>query len=53
MNLVYAFNHPETVRAFGNPHAWIPTAMAWWGQALALDWPQSADAAGSHRAGLG
>jgi len=37
MNLVYAFNHPEAVRAFRESARLDPgNAMAWWGQALAL-----------------
>lgn len=37
MNLVYAFNHPEAVRAFREAVRLDPgNAMAWWGQALAL-----------------
>lgn len=37
MNLVYAFNHPEAVRAFRESARLDPAnAMAWWGQALAL-----------------
>ncbi len=37
MNLLYAFNHPEAVRAFRESARLDPdNAMAWWGQALAL-----------------
>jgi tetratricopeptide (TPR) repeat protein len=37
MNLVYAFNHPEAVRAFREALRLDPeNAMAWWGEALAL-----------------
>ncbi|MBL8200076.1 MAG: hypothetical protein JNK40_03810 [Chromatiales bacterium] len=37
MNLVYAFNQPEAVRAFRESARLDPdNAMAWWGQALAL-----------------
>lgn len=37
MNLLYAFNHPEAVRAFREAIRRDPdNAMAWWGQALAL-----------------
>ena len=37
MNLVYAFNHPEAVRAFRESARLDPdNALAWWGQALAL-----------------
>jgi tetratricopeptide (TPR) repeat protein len=37
MNLLYAFNHPEAVRAFRESARLDPdNAMAWWGQSLAL-----------------
>lgn len=37
MNLVYAYNHPEAVRAFKESARLDPeNPMAWWGQALAL-----------------
>ncbi len=37
MNLAYAFNHPEAVRAFRESARLDPgNAMAWWGQAFAL-----------------
>lgn len=37
MNLLYAFNHPEAVRAFREAARLDQdNAMAWWGQALAL-----------------
>lgn len=37
MNLLYAFNHPEAVRAFREAARLDrDNAMAWWGQALAL-----------------
>jgi len=37
MNLLYAFNHPEAVRAFRESARLDPdNAMAWWGESLAL-----------------